>query len=247
MSTRPCVRLVMLATLAVALCLTGCASKYGAQTTTVNYYPQCYQPVADLRADEHAAAKSAAKGAVGGALIGALLGALTTGKLSGALVGAAVGAASGAVAGDIYGKAQSKERDERIAAHLSQVDGETAVMDRATAAARVATKCYEREFKQNVAAVKSGKMDKMEFTQRYDEIRSGLEETARILNTTSTDMAEKDDQYRQVMAAEPKQASQPVAQSTRKWSTSRTNMEGARREVDEQMAAQSRIVAALEG
>ena len=34
--------------LAGSLLLTGCASQYGAQKTKVNYYPQCYQPVAQL-------------------------------------------------------------------------------------------------------------------------------------------------------------------------------------------------------
>lgn len=245
--TRSVAAAVIALTLCLPLSLTGCASKYGAQTTAVNYYPQCYQPVADLRADEHSAGKAAGTGAVGGALLGALIGGLVTGRASGALIGAAAGAATGAVAGDIYGKSQGKERDERIAAHLSQLDGESATMDRATAAARVATKCYNGEFARNVAAVKAGTMDKLEFTRRYDEIRAGLEETSRILNSTGTNMAEKDAQYRQVMTAEPKQATQPVAQSTRKWSNSRTNMEGAKREVDEQIAAQARIVAALEG
>ena len=32
-----------------SLLATGCASKYGAQTTDVHYYPDCYQPIADLR------------------------------------------------------------------------------------------------------------------------------------------------------------------------------------------------------
>ena len=52
------------------LALPGCASKYGAQRTKVNYYPQCYQPVQQLRDDENYVAKSTATGAVGGALLG---------------------------------------------------------------------------------------------------------------------------------------------------------------------------------
>ena len=35
-----------------SLLATGCASKYGAQTTDVHYYPDCYQPIADLRRAE---------------------------------------------------------------------------------------------------------------------------------------------------------------------------------------------------
>ena len=34
------------------LLATGCASKYGAQQTDVHYYPDCYQPIADLRKAE---------------------------------------------------------------------------------------------------------------------------------------------------------------------------------------------------
>ena len=35
-----------------SLLATGCASKYGAQMTDVHYYPDCYQPIADLRSAE---------------------------------------------------------------------------------------------------------------------------------------------------------------------------------------------------
>ena len=43
-------RLLVVTVACIAL-LGGCASKYGAQTTQVNYYPQCYSPVAQLRAE----------------------------------------------------------------------------------------------------------------------------------------------------------------------------------------------------
>ena len=48
--------------LAGSLLLTGCASQYGAQKTKVNYYPQCYQPVAQLRQDENSTGTSTAVG-----------------------------------------------------------------------------------------------------------------------------------------------------------------------------------------
>ncbi|MDR2604184.1 MAG: hypothetical protein LBC55_02385, partial [Desulfovibrio sp.] len=57
-----------------ALSLSGCASKYGEQTTQVNYYPDCYAPIKDLRSSEYATAKSAGAGAAVGAVLGALVG-----------------------------------------------------------------------------------------------------------------------------------------------------------------------------
>ena len=128
--------------LSLALLAPGCASKYGDQITKVNYYPQCYQPVSDLRADENAVAKSTATGAIGGALIGAAIGGLASGDWKGALAGAAVGGAGGAVAGHAYGKHKQQQRDAAYIAHYAQMlDEDTASMNRTTAAARVATNC----------------------------------------------------------------------------------------------------------
>lgn len=186
---------------------TGCTSKYGPQMTTVNYYPQCYQPISELRQDENSAGKSAAVGAGMGALLGALVGGLATGKAEGALIGAAAGGATGAVAGHAYGKNKQDRADkQKMQAYLSQLDGESGAMDRATAAAKVATKCYDQQFQLAAAGFKSGQLTRQDFSNRYTEIRTGLEETARILNNTATTMAQKDAQYQAVLAADQEDA-----------------------------------------
>lgn len=186
---------------------TGCTSKYGPQMTTVNHYPQCYKPIAELRQDEKTTTNSTAAGAGMGALLGALVGGLATGKVEGALIGAAAGGATGAVAGHAYGKNQQQKTDQqKLHAYLSQLDGESSSMDRATAAAKVATKCYDQQFQQAAANFKSGQLTRQDFSNRYTEIRSGLEETARILNNTATTMAQKDSQYQQVLAADQQEA-----------------------------------------
>lgn len=185
---------------------TGCTSKYGPQMTSVNYYPQCYQPISELRQDENSAGTSTAVGAGMGVLLGALIGGLATGKAEGALVGAAAGGATGAVAGNVYGKNQQKKTDQqKLQAYLHQLDGESSNMDRASAAAKVSTKCYDKQFQQAAADFKSGKITRQDFSNRYGEIRSGLEETSRILKLTAEKMAEKDAQYHQVLAAEQDQ------------------------------------------
>ncbi len=51
----------------LTLCLlsTGCAGKYGPQLTQVNYYPQCYRSVAELRQDESSVNTSTGVGTAG--------------------------------------------------------------------------------------------------------------------------------------------------------------------------------------
>ncbi len=246
--------------------VTGCASKYGAQTTNVQHYPTCYQPVAELRKDENIVASSTATGAIGGAIFGAIIGGLVTGKASGALAGAAVGGASGAVAGNIHGKNQQAKRDaEFYNKYASQLNAETASMNRATAAAKIASQCYEREFQAAISQTKAGTMTKQQLSARYTEIRAGLEETSRILQTTYTNTAEKDSEYQQVMAQEvggqqnlqiaqkhPEKIKTPqvraVAQSTNTWRASRTELQSTKVSVDQQIATNDAILqAALEG
>ena len=57
-----------------SLLATGCASKYGAQTTDVHYYPDCYQPIADLRSAEKSFNTTMVMGTTMGALLGAVIG-----------------------------------------------------------------------------------------------------------------------------------------------------------------------------
>ena len=192
--------LLVVAVACIAL-LGGCASKYGAQTTQVNYYPQCYSPVAQLRADEDRVNNSTAGGAAGGALLGALIGGLATGKVEGALAGAVAGGAAGAVGGNIYGKSQQRENDRRLlASYAAQLGEDSAGMDRATAAARLSARCYDEQFKKAAAQYKAGAITKQDFQDRYMEIRSGLEETSRILKLTSDHVIERDAEFLKTLA-----------------------------------------------
>ena len=59
-----------------SLLATGCASKYGAQMTDVHYYPDCYQPIADLRSAEKSFNTTMVMGTTMGALLGAVIGTL---------------------------------------------------------------------------------------------------------------------------------------------------------------------------
>lgn len=202
-TAHPTLRSVICAGLLCALVCSGCASKYGEQTTKVNHYPQCYQPIADLRTDEHSVGKSTATGAAIGALGGALIGLLATGNARGALAGAAVGAGTGALAGFAYGKNQQAKRDEAFYAKYAQdLDARTRGLERSAAAAEVACQCYDREFKYAVAEFKAGRMGKLELEQRYEEIRSGLQEVSRMLASAESRLGSNDAEFQRVMREE---------------------------------------------
>lgn len=244
--------------LSLALLAPGCASKYGDQITKVNYYPQCYQPVSDLRADENAVAKSTATGAIGGALIGAAIGGLASGDWKGALAGAAVGGAGGAVAGHAYGKHKQQQRDAAYIAHYAQMlDEDTASMNRTTAAARVATNCYNTEFKRLVADYKAKRVTKEELRTRYEEIRSGLQEISYILTERYDQMQQKDAEYQAALASDytaapsvtPKKASAKKKQSIAYKSSARKqaaqDMADQKNEITKSTESQDLLVSAI--
>ena len=255
---------LLIALLTASLLLPGCAaSRYGEQRTRVNHYPQCYRLIHDLRQDEGSEGGSTATGGIAGALLGALVGGLATGKIEGALAGAAVGGATGAVAGNMYGKNQARQRDEAYyQAYARQLGDEAAGMDRATAAARLAAKCYDAQFRQAVGQYRAGQLDRATFQQRYEEIRSGLEETSFILGSTAASMESRDSEYRQALAghypqpapsattAKPARAKKPapqkdassVAAQAEAWQDSRQELESTRQDVDARLNAYSQTV-----
>ena len=261
------VYLPLILLLAGSLLFSGCTSRYGEQKTKVNHYPQCYEPVAQLRKDENSTGKSTAAGAAGGALLGALIGGLATGKVEGALAGAVAGGAAGAVGGNIYGKSQEKERDANyLAQYNRQMGTEAASMNRATAAAKVATKCYDQQFKLAVNQYKAGQLTRFDLQDRYNEIRSGLEETAFILKDTSAAMAQKDSEYERVLAGEAakeqptasspasgSKKSKPVVKQAKlspeasEWKSSRKELEATRTDVDARMDSYEQTVNSLLG
>lgn len=83
-------------------------------------------------------------------------------------------------------------------------------MNRASAAAKIAAQCYDEQFQLAANQFKAGQITRLEFQDRYTEIRSGLEETSLILNGTATAMAQKDSEYQKALA-EQYAAAEPVS------------------------------------
>ncbi len=225
-------RLLVCLPLALTIFAAGCStsSKYGPQTTKVAYYPDCYQPISDLRKSEGAVAKSTATGAVAGALIGAVGGYLLTGKAEGALIGAAAGGAVGGAAGYAKGSSdQDREDSARLAEYVSQIDGDISNLDRATAAAKLAQQCYDRQFTVAVSEFKAGRMNKDQFRDRYTEVSSGMNEAVRILGQAGNESAQVASQYRQALDQEAERMGVPKEQLAAKKPSSGSKAQAARK------------------
>lgn len=195
--------------------LGGCASKYGAQNTTVNYYPGCYRPIADLRQNENNTAKGTVTGSVIGALGGALVGLLAGGgRWQGAVVGGAMGAATGAMAGNYYARKQQEADDNiRLASYMQDLDGDISNLTVAQAAARTSLQCYDQQFRLLLADIKAGQIGREQAQARYAEIVSGREEAIGILGQAAQSGRNMDQEYEQAFMNEQQNMQSPARQA----------------------------------
>lgn len=169
--------------------LTGCAgmgspSSKVAATTKAEYYPQCYQPVSQLRASDQAVTQSVATGAIAGGVLGALAGGLSSDEHAGrnALIGAAGGALVGGAAGYYTARQQQIADDNaRIASYAADIDSSSGELDRSIRYASAAQSCYQREFNNLMSARKSKSISDSEGRLRMAEIVAGLQETNALM------------------------------------------------------------------
>ncbi|OEC52001.1 MULTISPECIES: type VI secretion system-associated lipoprotein TagQ [Pseudomonadaceae] len=169
--------------------LTGCAgmgspSSKVAATTKAEYYPQCYQPVSQLRASDQAVTQSVATGAIAGGVLGALAGGLSSDEHAGrnALIGAAGGALVGGAAGYYTARQQQIADDNaRIASYATDIDSSSGELDRSIRYASAAQSCYQREFNNLMNARKSKSISDSEGRLRMAEIVAGLQETNALM------------------------------------------------------------------
>lgn len=189
-----------------ALLLGGCASfgspssKVAAQTK-VEYYPQCYEPVSQLRSSDKSMTKSVATGAITGGLLGGLAGAFVGNSGDAgrnALIGAAAGALVGGATG-YYSERQKQISDDRarIASYASDIDHSTGEIDRSISYTSTAQNCYQREFTSLLNARKAKKISDSEGRLRLAEIVSGLKETNELMAAVDGRAGESIDVYTQ--------------------------------------------------
>lgn len=201
--------------LCVAFAVSGCASAYGVKKTQVHYYPQCYDPIAQLRAAESKFRQAVVTGAVVGGLLGATAGLLAGKDAKSALIGGAGGAVAGGVTGYVIAKqSQIKDDNMRMASYIKDLDSDISNLTRTTAAAKVANCCYNKQFATMLSDYKAGKISKGELTSRYTEIKSGMEEAAYILGSVSSTSRKKEEDYQAALRSEAAKAGQPVPPPT---------------------------------
>lgn len=195
-------RLGIVGCVMASLLLSGCASQYGRQTTVVQYYPECYAPIAKLRAEEKQFVKNVATGAVVGALAGAAIGA-ALGDWRGALVGAGAGLVVGAgVAAALTKYKQVKDDRERRSYLSRDMAAEAATLDRVGLSAALASRCYKQQFDLLLADYNAGAMSREVFQARALEIISGLNEIAVITKSFNGEAAVRLQQYQDMLVTE---------------------------------------------
>lgn len=196
-----------------ALALSGCGSAYGPQITTVNYYPDCYAPIQELRQAESDFSSNMLLGTMLGALAGAAVGLASTGDGRGALIGAAGGAAAGAVGSHIYSSHQENQREaDRLTRYAYAITEDMERIDSVMLAARAANRCYEQQYARLVGRYESGRISQIAFETRLEEIRNGMTEAEAILGAVSTDVISKQADYRASLEEEAQAQGRPVPQ-----------------------------------
>lgn len=208
-------RCISLLLIALLLFSSGCASKYGEQKTTVEYYPACYKPIEDLRQSEHGKSKTTVAGiiiggtlgVVGGAVIGAASGFRPEGIAAGAIVGAIAG---GLISNIYWDHHKIKEDNKRLATYLETIDGNITGMDVVTASATSSLQCYDREFNLLITAMRDKTIDKDAAAKRFAEISSGREEAINILGEVSKYGRDLNQEYAEAMKKEEKVVLNPT-------------------------------------
>jgi outer membrane lipoprotein SlyB len=200
-------RICLAKTIFIAVALTlaaGCAhdSRFGPQTTVVNHYPDCYDPINQMRQAEFMVEESTVGGAVAGALLGAIAGYAADGG-RGALIGATMGAVTGGIIANQLAKAaEERNNAKRMALYSQHLDEASSNMDVTTAAASMARQCYEQQFASAVQDFQAGRINKEQFRSRYMEVAAGMEEASRVLGTSIDSIAEASVAYEEALLRE---------------------------------------------
>ena len=204
-------RNVVVLLLCIVIC--GCAqpNKYAPQTTPVNYYPSCYEPIKAVKTGDNNVGRDTALGAIAGGFVGGLVGFFTTGKVK----DAAVMAAGGVIVGGALGYAKAKQdaiqsAHTRYASYIDDIDGEISSLDRVTLAGRTSFACYEQSYTTLTSQYQNREISPEEYQARYNEIHAGLGETAELLGQAHEGSRKVNEQFQAALNDEAQKAGKPV-------------------------------------
>jgi uncharacterized protein YcfJ len=207
-----CKRSALALAIAGSLGLHGCATLPGQESTTqvssvarlvtTDYYPNCYQPVEELRRYDVSArmAKRQEEARTAGILAGAAIGAIAGAALDSGSRGR--GALLGGLAGGLIGAMATAQQDQGATQQAAQdrsnltdkyayyIDGDVSDMDLTLASAQKAQSCYQKEYSKLLRDKKRGRVTAQEGRQRLTEIVAGLQETNGLIATVDSRFTE---------------------------------------------------------
>lgn len=199
-------RFLLIPLVILSLLMPACMPKIpGLNQMKPEYYPQCYQPFADLEKAQDELIKRTVIGAGVGALGGAALGFLKTGNAKGALIGSGVGLIAGTALGYGFGKMKQIQDDrERMRSYQADMNADMRNASRVEQYAMASLQCYTREFNSLLSQYKAGQITKAEMQTRYTEIRRGMKYISEILANSKNELLKRDGEYREAFEAEAK-------------------------------------------
>ena len=198
-------RLLLIAPVVLSLLTTGCMKIPGLDQMKPTYYPQCYQPFADLEKSRNELIKRTAIGAGLGAVSGATIGFMATGDPKGALIGGGAGLLAGTVLGYGVGKMRQIEDDkERMRSYQADMNAEMLHASRVEQYTLASLQCYTREFDSLLAQYRAGVLTREEVESRYREIREGMTVISSILASSKDELVKRDREYRGAFEEEAK-------------------------------------------
>lgn len=196
--------------IAGSLGLQGCANMPGQESqvssvprlVTTDYYPNCYQPIEDLRRYDVSArmAKRQEEARTAGILAGAALGAIAGAALDRSNRGR--GALLGGLAGSLLGAMATAQQDQGATEQVEQdradltdkyayyIDGDVSDMDLTLASAQKAQSCYQKAYSKLLSDKKRGRVSTDEGRKRLTEIVDGLQETNELIATVDSRFTE---------------------------------------------------------
>ena len=203
-------RSTLVLAIAGSLGLHGCANMPGQESqvssvprlVTTNYYPNCYQPVEELRRYDVSArmAKRQEEARTAGILAGAALGAIAgaaldrnnrgRGALLGGLAGSLIGAMATAQQDQGATQQAAQDRSNLADKYAYYIDGDVSDMDLTLASAQKAQGCYQKEYSRLLRDKKRGRVTAQEGRQRLTEIVAGLQETNDLIATVDSRFTE---------------------------------------------------------
>lgn len=173
----------------LAICITLCACAKNSGENYAVYYPECRQPILDMRSmgsSYGGAARGVATGGLVGGATGFFLGLLLNGgNLANAGISAAVGATTGGLTGGISGGLSSRpnnaEENMLLARYYDQIDGDISGLDVRQAAGTVAMQCYRKKLAEVDAMEKNGSLAPLAADKRRIEIEHGMAEARQLI------------------------------------------------------------------